>query len=98
MSAFTDKINSTKPTLVDFHAVWCGPCKMQEPILKSALNKFGDKVSFLKVDVDKNPGASNLYQIRSVPTLILFKNGKIIWRHSGVVSAHILDQTLTQSI
>jgi len=98
MSAFSDKINSAKPTLVDFHAVWCGPCKMQEPILKTALKKFGDKVSFLKVDVDKNPQASTFYQVRGVPTLILFKNGEIIWRHSGVVSAHILDQTLTQYI
>ena len=98
MSAFTDKINSAKPTLVDFHAVWCGPCKMQDPILKSAFNKFGDKVSFIKVDVDKNPQASSAYQIRGVPTLILFKNGEIIWRHTGVVSAHVLEQTLSQSI
>jgi thioredoxin 1 len=96
MSAFTDKINSSKPTLVDFHADWCGPCKMQEPILKAAHKKLGDKVSFLKVDVDKNQGASSLYQIRAVPTLILFKNGEIKWRHSGVVSAHELEQVLTQ--
>ena len=98
MSAFLDKINSTKPTLVDFHAVWCGPCKMQEPILKSVHQKFGEKVSFLKVDIDKNPVASNTYQIRSVPTLLLFKNGEIKWRHSGVVSGHVLEQVLTQNI
>jgi len=98
MSAFTDKINSDKPTLVDFHADWCGPCKMQEPILKSVHKKIGDKVSFLKVDIDKNPRASSSYQIEGVPTLLLFKNGEIKWRHSGVVSAHVLEQVLTQHI
>ena len=96
MSAFTDKINSDKPTLVDFHAVWCGPCKMQEPILKSAHKKFGEKVSFLKVDIDKNPIAANAYEIRGVPTLILFKKGEIKWRDSGVVSEQVLSQILNQ--
>jgi thioredoxin 1 len=98
MSAFSDRINSPKPTLVDFHAVWCGPCKMQEPILKSVHSKFGEKVSFLKVDIDKNPNAASSYQIRSVPTLLLFKNGEIKWRHSGVVSAHELEQVLAQNM
>ncbi len=98
MSAFTDKINASKPTLVDFHAVWCGPCKMQEPILKSVYSKFGEKVSFLKVDIDKNPNAASSYQIRSVPTLLLFKNGEIKWRHSGVVSAQELEQVLAQNM
>lgn len=98
MSAFSEKINSDKPTLVDFHAVWCGPCKMQEPILKSAHKKFGDKVSFLKVDIDKNPNASAAYQIKGVPTLILFKNGEIKWRHSGVVSEQVLSQELNRYI
>ncbi len=98
MSAFTDKINASKPTLVDFHAVWCGPCKTQEPILKSVHGKFGEKVSFLKVDIDKNQNAASAYQIRSVPTLLLFKNGEIKWRHSGVVSAHELEQVLVQHI
>ena len=98
MSAFTDKINSPKPTLVDFHAIWCGPCKMQEPVLKSVHQKMGDKVSFLKVDVDKNPEAASHFQIRGVPTLILFKNGEIKWRHSGVVTAQILEQVLHQNL
>ncbi|MEP6793314.1 MAG: thioredoxin [Saprospiraceae bacterium] len=98
MSAFSDKINSDKPTLVDFHAVWCGPCKMQEPILKSAHTKFADRVSFLKVDIDKNPNAAASYQIKGVPTLILFKNGEIKWRHSGVVSEQVLKQELTRYI
>lgn len=98
MSAFSDKINSAKPTLVDFHAVWCGPCKMQDPILKSAHKKLGDKVTFLKVDIDKNPQVASFYNIKGVPTLILFKNGQIKWRHSGVVSEHELEQTLRQNI
>jgi len=98
MSAFTDKINSAKPTLVDFHALWCGPCKMQDPILKTVHQKLGEKVTFLKVDIDKNPEASSLYQIRSVPTLLLFKNGEILWRHSGVVSPQVLEQVLNQNL
>lgn len=98
MATFLEKINSQKPTLVDFHAVWCGPCKVMEPILKSVHQKMGDKVSFLKVDIDKNPGAANAYQIRGVPTLILFKNGQIKWRQSGVVSAHMLEQELMKHV
>ncbi len=94
MGNFADRINSSKPTLVDFHAVWCGPCKMMEPILKSVHKKFGEKISFLKVDVDKNPHASNAYQIQGVPTLILFQNGQIKWRQSGVVSAQMLEDVL----
>ena len=98
MSAFTEKINSQKPTLVDFHAIWCGPCKQQEPILQSIHKKMGNKVSFLKVDIDKNPRAATAYDIKAVPTLLLFKGGEIKWRHSGVVSAHTLEQILNQNI
>lgn len=98
MATFSEKINSPRPTLVDFHAIWCGPCHMMEPILKSVHQKMGDKVSFLKVDIDKNPQAANAYQIRGVPTLILFKNGQIKWRQSGVVSAHVLEQELMKHV
>ena len=98
MSAFTDKINSHKPTLVDFHAVWCGPCKMMEPALKAVHAKLGDKVSFLKVDIDKNPSAANAYGIRGVPTLILFRDGEIKWRQSGVLSAAAIEQVLQRYI
>lgn len=98
MASFADKINSDKPTLVDFHAIWCGPCKMQEPILKEIHKKMGDKITFLKVDIDKNPKAAQAYQIRGVPTLLLFKNGKIVWRQSGVVSAAMLQQVLSQNL
>lgn len=98
MSSFADKIKSDKPTLVDFHALWCGPCKMMGPVLKSLHQKLGDKITFLKVDIDKNPAAANHYGIRGVPTLILFRNGEIKWQQSGVVSAHALEQVLNQYI
>ena len=98
MASFADKINSDKPTLVDFHAVWCGPCKMMEPILKAVHQKLGEKISFLKVDIDKNPQAANAFKIQGVPTLILFRNGQIKWRQSGVVSAHQLEQVLNQHL
>ena len=98
MASFSDKINSDKPTLVDFHAVWCGPCKMMEPVLKSVHQKMGEKISFLKVDIDKNPKAASVFQIQGVPTLILFRNGQIKWRQSGVVSAQMLEQVLNQHL
>lgn len=98
MASFAEKINSDKPTLVDFHAIWCGPCKMMEPVLKSVHQKLGDKITFLKVDIDKNPAAANAYGITGVPTLILFHKGQIKWRQSGVLSAHALEQVLTQQI
>src|SRR5690606_26409053 len=85
MSRFGEIINSDKPVLVDFYATWCGPCKMQEPILKKVKENLGEKATIIKVDVDKNPEAAGQFQVQSVPTLILFKNGKIVWRQSGVV-------------
>jgi len=85
MSDFNEIINSEKPTLVDFFAEWCGPCKMLSPIIESAKSKLGDDVTILKVDVDKNPEVAKQYGIRGVPTLILFKKGDIEWRRSGVM-------------
>lgn len=96
MTSFGEFIKSGKPVLVDFSAEWCGPCKMMSPILDELKNSVGDKAVILKVDVDRNPGVSNFYQIQSVPTLILFKDGKILWRQSGVMPARELKSIIEQ--
>ncbi len=94
MPSFSEMIQSDKPVLVDFHAEWCGPCKMMKPVLEDLKRRIGDSASILKVDVDKNPAASAAYQVQAVPTLILFKNGKIQWRHSGVIQAAELEKVI----
>jgi thioredoxin 1 len=91
---FAEMINSETPTLVDFSAEWCGPCKIMKPILDDLKSKIGDNCRIIKVDVDKNPQAANDYQIQGVPTLILFQKGEIKWRQSGVVQAIELKQII----
>lgn len=86
MANFAELINGEQPVLVDFYADWCGPCKMMAPVLDELITEVNGKAKVLKVDVDKNQKASQVYQVRSVPTLILFKKGKILWRHSGTAS------------
>lgn len=85
MSSFSEIINQNKPVLVDFYAEWCGPCKMMTPILKQVKDNLGQRVSVIKIDVDKNQQLAAKYQVRGVPTLMLFKNGQLLWRQSGVV-------------
>tara|TARA_R110000751_G_C13541868_1_gene455217 strand:- start:190 stop:483 length:294 start_codon:yes stop_codon:yes gene_type:complete len=85
MSKFSEIINQEQPILVDFFADWCGPCKMLSPILKQVKDKLGDGITILKIDVDKNQALASKYQVRGVPTMLLFKNGKQVWRQSGVL-------------
>jgi thioredoxin 1 len=98
MATFKELIQSDKPVLVDFHATWCGPCKMMAPILQDVKHKVGDAVSIIKIDVDKNPQAAQAYQVQGVPTLILFKDGQPVWRQSGVVQAKQLEQILNNNL
>lgn len=96
MEKFNEMINGELLTLVDFFATWCGPCKMMHPILEQLKEKMGDDIRILKVDVDKNEALSMQYRIQSVPTLMLFKKGEMIWRQSGAMSLNDLMQKISQ--
>lgn len=95
---FNDLIKSDKPVLVDFTAVWCGPCKMMKPVLEELHQKMGNEVRIIKVDIDQSPQAAAYYNVNSVPTLILFQNGNILWRQSGVIPAPSLQKIINQFI
>jgi thioredoxin 1 len=92
--SFESHINGSKPVVVDFFATWCGPCKMMEPVLKQLKGQVGDNATILKMDVDKNPVYASRYGVQAVPTVIIFKEGKIIWRKSGVANVNELLQQL----
>lgn len=97
MSKFSEIINKDKLVLVDFFAEWCGPCKMMSPILKQVKDNLGDRVSIIKIDVDKNQSLAAKYQVRGVPTLMLFKHGKQIWRQSGLLQKDDLINLITSN-
>ena len=97
MSKFSDLISQDKPVLIDFFAEWCGPCKTMSPILKQVKDKLGNDISVIKVDVDKNQSLASRYQVRGVPTLMLFKKGKQLWRQSGVLSSDEIINIINQN-
>jgi len=98
MSKFQELINGEKPVLIDFFATWCGPCQVLSPILVEAKESFGDTVAIIKVDVDKNQEVAAQFQVRGVPTMILFQKGKMLWRQSGVVSSNELVSIIKQKV
>jgi len=94
--SFSEIINGDQPVLVDFYATWCGPCKMMQPILTETAGKVGTKAKIIKIDIDKNPMAASRFQVKSVPTLVLFQKGKVVWRKSGVVPAYQLVEVINK--
>jgi len=98
METFDQIIKNKQPVLVDFHAEWCGPCKMMAPELQKFAHNNTDKLRVIKVDIDKNQKAAQQYQIQGVPTLILFKEGKVLWRQSGALSSHQISEAVNSRL
>jgi len=98
MTSFSELINQEVPVLVDFKADWCGPCKMMIPILKQVKQNFKDQIKIIKIDIDQTPSVAQKYAVRGVPTLILFKKGKSVWRQSGVLQANELNTIINSHL
>lgn len=96
MSDFKELMSQDKPTLVDFFATWCGPCRVQGPILEEVKKRVGDEANIIKVDIDQNNALAAQYNVRSVPTLIMFKGGEAVWRASGVQQADLLEAKIRE--
>ncbi|WP_026976208.1 thioredoxin [Flavobacterium tegetincola] len=94
MNSFKELISSDTPVLVDFFATWCGPCQMLMPVLKQVKENMGERVTILKIDVDKNQALATQFQVRGVPTMVLFQNGKQIWRQSSVLTKDEIIRTI----
>jgi thioredoxin 1 len=92
--SFSEIISSEVPTLVDFHAEWCGPCKMMRPELDTLKAQMGEKLRIIKIDIDKNPSVANTFKVQSVPTLIVFQSGQVKWRQSGAMTASQIQQVV----
>jgi len=92
--SFNDIIQGDKPVLVDFFATWCGPCKYQGPILEELASAIGDNARIIKIDIDRNQAVAAKYNVRSVPTLMIFKNGEVMWKEAGVKEKEQLIQLL----
>lgn len=98
MNNFDEMIQGSRPTLVDFFATWCGPCKAMAPVLEDVKAKVGDNANIVKVDIDKNQELTARYNVRSVPTLILFVNGEAVWRAVGVQQADTLESKIREHV
>ncbi len=98
LTPFQELVNGDTPVLVDFFTEWCGPCKMMGPILKELKNNMGDRIHVIKIDAEKNPAAAIKYQVRGVPSLILFYQGHILWQQAGVVQAKQLQSIIEQKV
>ena len=96
MEKFNELIQSPKPVLVDFYAEWCGPCQIMKPRILDVAERMGDDAKVIQIDVDKEKELATRFRIASVPTLIIFKNGKQQWRQSGIISAHALMKLLQE--
>lgn len=94
-TSFSELIAGDQAVLIDFHAEWCGPCQMMPPILKDVKSRLGDSIKIIKIDIDKNRALAERYQVQSVPTVMIFKNGEIVWRESGVRPAHEIIKKVT---
>jgi thioredoxin 1 len=97
METFNEIIRSEKPVLVDFYADWCGPCKAMEPVIKDVARAVQGTARVIKVDIDKSTEAAQAYGVSAVPTFIVFKKGRIIWRHPGMIDKNSLMNVLTQN-
>jgi len=98
MGKFNDIVKSSTPTLVDFHAKWCGPCQAMHPVMDRLKNEMGSQVRILKIDVDKNQEVANKFKVRSVPTFMLFKDGEILWKQSGGMDINTLKSKIKAAI